>query len=80
MKRLAIIAVLSAGALYGNCGCRVLPATPSAGYPVTPVPFTSVKVSGSFWGSRLDAGRNVTIPLAFRKCEENERYNSGFST
>lgn len=43
-------------------------------YPYSPVPFTSVKVSGPFWGSRLEASRNVTIPLAFQKCEENERY------
>lgn len=45
-----------------------------AGYPITPVEFTSVKVSGPFWGSRMEASRNVTIPLAFSKCEENERY------
>lgn len=74
MKKLAVFAVLTACSFYGTCGCRVLPSTPSSGYPVTPVPFTSVKVSGSFWGTRLEASRNVTIPLAFRKCEENERY------
>lgn len=40
-----------------------------SGYPITPVPFTSVKIEGGFWGQRLDASREVTIPLAFEKCE-----------
>ena len=45
------------------------------GYPITPVPFTSVKVMPtSFWGQRLQACRNTTIPLAFSKCEETGRY------
>ncbi len=46
------------------------------GYPYSPVPFTSVKVYGPFWGSRLEASRSVTIPLAFQKCEENNRYEN----
>lgn len=48
----------------------------SNGYPYSPVPFTSVRVSGPFWGARLEASRNVTIPLAFSKCEENKRYEN----
>jgi len=48
----------------------------SHGYPITPVPFTSVKVTDSFWGQRLEASRNVTIPLAFSKCEETGRYTN----
>ena len=52
-------------------------AKPVHGYPITPVPFTSVKVTpGSFWGQRLEASRKVTIPLAFRKCEETGRYTN----
>ena len=47
------------------------------GYPITPVPFTSVKVvENSFWGQRLEASRKVTIPLAFSKCEEMGRYKN----
>ena len=47
------------------------------GYPINPVPFTSVKVtSGTFWGQRLEASRKVTIPLAFSKCEETGRYTN----
>ncbi len=47
-----------------------------AGYPISPVPFTSVKVTDTFWGQRLKASREVTIPLAFSKCEETGRYRN----
>ena len=43
------------------------------GYPIDPVPFTSVKVTDHFWGQRLKTSREVTIPLAFRKSEETGR-------
>ena len=43
------------------------------GYPIDPVPFTSVKVTYHFWGQRLKTSREVTIPLAFRKSEETGR-------
>ncbi|MDO4216328.1 MAG: glycoside hydrolase family 127 protein [Bacteroidales bacterium] len=46
------------------------------GYPITPVSFTQVKVTDGFWGSRLKASREVTIPLAFSKCEETGRYDN----
>ena len=46
------------------------------GYPYSPLPFTSVKVTDSFWGQRLKASREVTIPLAFSKCEESGRYEN----
>lgn len=46
------------------------------GYPIDPVSFTSVKVTDSFWGQRLKASREVTIPLAFSKCEETGRYEN----
>ena len=53
------------------------PAGAQTGYPITPVPFTSVKVApGTFWGQRLEASRNVTIPLAFSKCESEGRYKN----
>lgn len=47
-----------------------------SGYPIDPVPFTSVKVTDHFWGQRLQASREVTIPLAFGKCEETGRYDN----
>ena len=51
--------------------------TAANGYPISPVPFTAVKVTpGTFWGQRLEASRKVTIPLAFSKCEETGRYTN----
>ncbi len=48
-----------------------------SGYPIGPVPFTSVKIAtDSFWGQRLQASREVTVPLAFSKCEETGRYEN----
>ena len=47
------------------------------GYPISPVPFTAVKVTpGTFWGQRLEASRRVTVPLAFSKCESEGRYRN----
>lgn len=48
----------------------------TGGYPISPVPFTAVKVNDIFWGQRLNASREVTIPLAFSKCEETGRYEN----
>ena len=50
--------------------------TATTGYPITPVPFTSVKVNEGFWGQRIQAAREVTVPLAFSKCEETGRYTN----
>ena len=49
----------------------------SNGYPISQVPFTAVKVTpNTFWGSRIQAAREVTIPLAFSKCESEHRYKN----
>lgn len=46
-------------------------------YPFEQVPFTSVKISqNSFWSNRIKAVRDVTIPLAFSKCETEGRYDN----
>ena len=46
-------------------------------YPTSGVPFTQVKISeDSFWGRRIRQSREVTIPLAFSKCEETDRYTN----
>ncbi len=56
--------------------CAVQAQKFSYGYPYNPVPFTSVKVADGFWGQRLKASRETTIPLAFSKCEESGRYDN----
>lgn len=73
MKKLIISALLlgiTGGGIYARE--KVI----SHGYPITPVPFTPVKLTDSFWGQRLQASREVTIPLAFSKCEETGRYKN----
>jgi DUF1680 family protein len=59
--------------LFTSCGagCKQ---TGNSSYPITPVACTSVKITDNFWGHRLKASREVTIPLAFGKCEETGRY------
>ncbi|RPH89186.1 MAG: glycoside hydrolase family 127 protein, partial [Calditrichaeota bacterium] len=42
-------------------------------YPISPVTFTQVKLTDQFWGPRIETNRLVTIPSAFRKCEETGR-------
>lgn len=68
MKKLLVITCLAVAATGLQAQNR------SHGYPIDPVPFTSVKVTDAFWGQRLNASREVTIPLAFSKCEETGRY------
>lgn len=47
------------------------------GYPIGQVPFTAVKIMpNTFWGQRIKAAREVTIPLAFSKCESEHRYKN----
>ena len=73
MKRLLLIILTIAIILPASAQKK----DQSSGYPITPVPFTSVKVeSNSFWGQRLEASREVTIPLAFSKCESEGRYTN----
>ena len=54
-----------------------VPGFAQSGYPYTQVPFTSVKIApNTFWGDRIQAAREVTIPLAFSKCESEHRYKN----
>ena len=73
--RLLLITLIGACTALGLSAKKQQEIIPT-GYPVTPVPFTSVHVNSGFWGQRLDASRDVTIPLAFSKCEESGRYEN----
>lgn len=44
-----------------------------ADYPVRPVPFTEVKLTTGFWHDRQEVNRAVTVPFAFKQCEESNR-------
>ena len=74
MKKLMTIVLVVGMTLTASAAKKQ---TSAHGYPINPVPFTSVKVTpGTFWGQRLEASRKVTIPLAFSKCEETGRYTN----
>ncbi|HPG39912.1 MAG TPA: glycoside hydrolase family 127 protein [bacterium] len=45
-------------------------------YPVTPVPFTKVQFTDTFWLPRLEINRVVTIPYDFKKCAETGRIDN----
>lgn len=45
----------------------------AADYPVQPVPFTAVHVTGGFWQQKQETNRVVTLPFAMQQCEESGR-------
>ena len=42
-------------------------------YPITAVPFTSVRLSDNFWLPRIKTNHQVTIPASFERCEDTGR-------
>ncbi|HEX9972166.1 MAG TPA: glycoside hydrolase family 127 protein [bacterium] len=45
-------------------------------YPIQPVLFTDVQITDDFWKSRMEINRTVTIPHAFKQCEETGRMDN----
>ncbi len=45
-------------------------------YPIQPVAFTKVQITDTFWKSRIEIKRTVTIPHAFQKCAETGRFDN----
>ena len=52
------------------------PQAPKADYPITPVPFTAVRLTDGFWAPRIETNRTVTIPTILKKCEETGRIDN----
>lgn len=42
-------------------------------YPISVVPFSKVRLTDTFWTSRVETNRSVTIPFGLRKSEEEGR-------
>lgn len=78
MKKKLTTLALAAATICGSIQAQHTCNDPSHhhGYPIDQVPFTAVKVTDKFWGQRLEASRQTTIPLAFSKCEETGRYEN----
>lgn len=45
-------------------------------YPFQPVAFTDVTFTDHFWTPRLETNKVVTIPFAFEKCENTNRFKN----
>ena len=54
-------------------GCWFANLMSASDYPVQPVPFTAVRITGGFWQKRQEVNRAVTIPVALQQCEETGR-------
>ncbi|MFO1487315.1 MAG: glycoside hydrolase family 127 protein [Verrucomicrobiota bacterium] len=48
----------------------------AADYPVQPVPFTSVKITGGLWHARQETNRQMTLPFAIQQCEASKRLDN----
>ncbi len=48
-------------------------ASAAADYPVQPVPFTAVHVTGGFWAAKQETNRAVTVPFALRQLVDSNR-------
>ncbi len=72
MKKKLLITIITSAA---TSGAFAQPAI--IGYPYQQVPFTNVKLApNSFFGDRVKAAKEVTIPLAFSKCKSEHRYEN----
>ena len=73
----AILTVMLAFNLFTTlCSAEEKKASLKYDYNVKPVPFNQVRVNDNFWTPRLDINRNVTVPYAFKKCEETDRISN----
>jgi DUF1680 family protein len=65
----SLLVVITAGSfILAGCSNKF-----SNDYPITPVPFTSVKMTDNFWAPRIKKNAEVTIPIAFGYCESTGR-------
>ena len=45
-------------------------------YPIKPIEMTNVVVRSGFWMPRIETNRLVTVPIAFKRCEETGRIHN----
>ncbi len=70
MKKI-FLAIWAIGSL---CACETI--EEKVDYTYKEVPFTDVHFTDNFWLPRIETIRNVTVPFAFRKCEETHRIDN----
>jgi uncharacterized protein len=67
-----LILTLSIATLLFSCSRK----EKSNEYPISPIPFTQVKVEDDFWSKRIKTNHDVTIPIAIQKSEETGRIDN----
>ena len=76
MKRISLIlAGLSSIVFSVNAGTYNV-APHASKTPIKEVPFTNVHINDNFWSPRIETNRTVSIPSAFRECENNGRFDN----
>jgi DUF1680 family protein/alpha-L-arabinofuranosidase len=82
MSKMQIITgliILGTGILAGGCRGEATGGEAiklKKDYPIEAVGLREVKLTGGFWGKRLEINREVTIPHIFKQCEQKGRiYN-----
>jgi uncharacterized protein len=64
---------LSISLVAGAASVAAAPAKMASDYPVQPVPFTDVRLTGGLLHSRQGTNWNVTMPFALAQCESSKR-------
>ncbi len=72
MKKWAFSCLLYSGTLCLQTGLRAQ----QKDYPISPVTFTQVRLTDSFWSPRIERNRTVTIPASFARCESTGRVSN----
>lgn len=71
MKKIFLIPVLALGLASCSSGEKA-----ASDYKYKDVPFTDVHFTDNFWAPRIETIRSVTIPFAFKKCEDTHRIDN----
>jgi hypothetical protein len=59
--------------IFGILLCVSLGSVDAADYPVQPVPFTAVRLTGGLLATRQATNQTVTLPFALAQCESSKR-------
>jgi DUF1680 family protein len=69
MKRDAWFFLFISVLIYFSGACSRRETISAGDYPISPVPFTSVRLTDDFWAPRVKKNADVTIPIALHHCE-----------
>jgi len=69
MRAVVLVVVIVAFVIAQGAGRQPAVSRPPADYPIQAVPVADVRVSGGFWGPRLETTRTVSIPHIMRQNE-----------